>query len=221
MSLTVAVVLLIAGCGEPPPRRSPGEPPGLAQTDPYTLQGPRDLLRDYPPLTGDGMLNVVVEIPAGTNAKWEVDKASGNLKWELLDGKPRIVQYLPYPGNYGMVPGTLMPEDLGGDGDPLDVIVLGPAVPRGAIVRARVLGVLKMLDRGEQDDKLVAVPSNSPLGQVEDLEQLNREFAGVTEILETWFANYKGPGKIELKGYGDREEAEEILQAAVSAYTGK
>ena len=57
--------------------------------------------------------------------------------WEFKDGKPRIVKYLGYPGNYGMVPKTLLPENLGGDGDPLDVIVLGPQVERGSVIKCK------------------------------------------------------------------------------------
>ena len=214
----VFCTLFLAGCTAPtPPCESFDQTPGLSWVDPYTLEGEKHLVRDYPPLDPTGLLNVVVEIPTGTNAKWEVDKTTGQLAWEFRDGEPRIVSYLAYPGNYGMIPGTLLPEDLGGDGDPLDVIVLGPAVPRGRVVRARLLGVLKLLDDGEQDDKLIAVQQNSPLNQVADLDQLNREFNGVAEILEIWFSNYKGPGEMESLGFGNRAEAQEILRAAVAA----
>ena len=53
----------------------------------------------------------MVEIPAGSNDKWEVDKTSGALYWEQEDGKPRVVQYLAYPGNYGMIPRTSLPHE--------------------------------------------------------------------------------------------------------------
>jgi len=210
--------LLLAGCTPAPPYEFPDHAPGLAPIGSHTLVGPKNLLRDYPPIDDSGLLNVVVEIPTGTSAKWEVDKSTGHLEWNLRDGKPRVVAYLPYPGNYGMVPRSSLPMALGGDGDPLDVIVLGPAVPRGSVVQARLLGVLKMLDAGEHDDKLIAVPQDSALGQVEDLDALTREFPGVTEIIETWFENYQGPGTVELQGYGDLAEAEAILQAAIAAY---
>jgi inorganic pyrophosphatase len=117
-----------------------------------------------------------------------------------------------------MIPRTLLPEDRGGDGDPLDVIVLGPAVPRGSVVQARLLGMLRALDDGELDHKLIAVPPDSPLGSVATLDELSREFGGITEILQIWFANYKGPGEMELRGYAGRDEAEALLQAAIAAY---
>jgi len=91
------------------------------------------------------------------------DRATGKLEWEFKSEKPRFVSYLAYPGHHGTVPGTLLPEHQGGDGDPLDVIVVGPAVPRGSVVTARLLGGLRLMDRGEQDDKLIAVQPDSPL----------------------------------------------------------
>ena len=186
--------------------------------DPLLHVHDRSYLNDYPPVLENGAINVVVEIPAGTTAKWEVTKPEGELRWELKDDKPRVVQYLGYPGNYGMIPRTLLPEELGGDGDPLDVIVLGKAVERGSVLRARLIGVMHMLDGGELDDKLIAVRPDSPFGRVQNLEDLQKQFPGVTTILETWFSNYKGPGKIEVPGFSDVSRAREILEAAVEAY---
>jgi inorganic pyrophosphatase len=128
------------------------------------------------------------------------------------------VDYLGYPGNYGMVPRTLLPKELGGDGDPLDVLVLGPAVPRGAVVRARVIGVLELFDGGEQDDKLLAVLEDTPFADIRDLRELDARFPGVSEIARIWFTNYKGPGVMESRGFGSAERALEILTAAMAAY---
>ena len=68
--------------------------------NPYVLATPANLLTGYPAVNPDGTINAVVEIPAGTTAKWQVSKRDGTLEWEFLNGKPRIVEYLPYPGNY-------------------------------------------------------------------------------------------------------------------------
>ncbi len=192
--------------------------PGLKAVDHYTLVGSKHLLTGYEALNTDGDINVVVEIPTGTTAKWQVTPDDGALKWEFKNGKPRIVKYLGYPGNYGMIPRTLLPEELGGDGDPLDVIVLGPAVHRGSVVKAKLLGVLKYLDAGEQDDKLFAVLFDTPLYEANSLKELDEKFPGVTSIIEIWFSHYKGPGIMEFKGYGDKKEAREILNAAIKAF---
>jgi inorganic pyrophosphatase len=187
-------------------------------TDPYTLVGEKSFLTGYEPLNPDGDINVVVEIPAGTLEKWEVVEPDGELRWEFKNDKPRVVQYLGYPGNYGMVPQTLLPKELGGDGDPLDVIVLSPAVPRGSVVKARLIGVLRLLDGGEQDDKLLAVQQDTPLYDVNSLEELDEKYQGVSEIVRIWFSNYKGPGKMEAKGFGDEAEARRILDTAISEF---
>ncbi|MEM7037131.1 MAG: inorganic diphosphatase [Bacteroidota bacterium] len=171
-----------------------------------------------PARDADGNINIVVEIPAGTQAKWEVEKESGDLVWERKNGDYRVVQYLGYPGNYGMVPQTLLDKAEGGDGDPLDVILLGAAVERGSVVPAKLVGVLRLLDGGEQDDKLIAVPAEGPFSEAEELEEVKAKYGGALEIVELWFSNYKGPGEMESKGFGDRAAAEAILKVAHIAY---
>ena len=201
-------------CSSAPNRRSSH----LKSVDRYTLIGEKNFLNGYEPINSDETINVVVEIPAGSNAKWEVTKPDGRLKWEFKNGRPRVVKYLPYPGNYGMVPRTLLPKELGGDGDPLDVITLGPTRRRGSVVKAKLIGVLKLLDGGEQDDKLLAVLNNSPFSNVDNLDELDKQFPGVTQIIELWFSNYKGPGQMKSQGFGDVREARKILHKAVEAF---
>lgn len=191
----------------------------LTSPDAYTLVGDRNFVTGYEPIRDDGDINVVVEIPAGTIEKWEVVKPRGEMKWEFKNGTPRIVEYIGYPGNYGMVPKTLLPEESGGDGDPLDVIVLGPPVKRGSVVKARLIGVLKLLDQGERDDKLIAVLPDSPFHKVTTLTDLNDRFHGVSDIIRIWFSNYKGPGKMVSQGFGDEKEAARILDDAIKAFS--
>jgi inorganic pyrophosphatase len=176
-----------------------------------------NLLTSAPARNPDGSVNALIEIPAGTNAKWEVNE-EGVLEWEMKDGKPRVVRYLAYPGSYGMVPGTLQSPKDGGDGDPLDVIVLGPALERGALIPVRLIGVLRLRDDDERDDKLIAVQPGSPLGDVSGLSELDERHPGVSRILEIWFENYKGPGRIESGGFADRAEAVRILDRAVASF---
>jgi inorganic pyrophosphatase len=142
----------------------------------------------------------VIEIPAGSTEKWEMNKSRpGFLEWERetdAEGNEslRNIRYLPYPFNYGALPGTMAARDEGGDCDPLDVVVLGPALTAGATVAVRALGRLAMIDHGELDDKILAVTVDDPLYKdIETLEDLNRHFPGITLIIETWFKNYKGP----------------------------
>jgi len=193
-------------------------PATLPQTDPLLHVNAKSYLDGYAPLHEDGRVNVVVEIPAGTTGKWEVTKPDGELRWEIRDGKPRVVQYLGYPGNYGMIPRTLLPKDLGGDGDPLDVLILGEAVGRGEVIPARIIGVMRMIDGGEHDDKLIAVRDNSHFSKVHSVAQLRKEFGGIETIIRQWFANYKGPGKITVNAFQEADEARKILDASIEAY---
>ncbi len=193
----------------------------LKKVDNFTIESKRNF-NDFAASGQENMVNVIVEIPTGTSAKWELNKDNKyQIIWEYKKGAPRIVNYLGYPGNYGTVPQTSLPKELGGDGDPLDVIVLGQAAPRGEVVAARLIGVLKMLDNGEQDDKLIAVLSkDSPFEGVKTLKQLDEEFVGVKDIINIWFANYKGSnGGTKVLGWGNEQEANHILHKAKMAYS--
>ena len=94
------------------------------------------------------------------------------------------------------------------------MFVLGAAVKREAKLNVRIIGALKLLDRGEQDDKLLAVSPGTPFWEVNSINQLNTEFPGVSVIIETWLSNYKGIGKIESQGIIEREPALQILEQA-------
>ncbi len=178
----------------------------------------KNLLRDFIAVYEDGEVNAAIEIPSGTMEKWEINKTTGLIEWELVNDIPRIVNYLGYPGNYGFIPRTLLSKEQGGDGDPLDIIVLGPPKERGEVVKCKIIGVLFLTDRGEQDDKLVAVSKDSPLYQVNKMSELNDNYSGVPEILQLWFVNYKGPGIMESKGFGDKDRAMDIIKAAMMEF---
>jgi inorganic pyrophosphatase len=191
---------------------------GLVLKDSRTITGPRNFLRGYPAIVAPGTVNAVVEVPAGYVDKWEVKSDDGWLHWDLKDGKPRHVNYLGYPCNYGMVPRTVLSKKRGGDGDPLDVLVLGAALPRGSVIPVRVIGLLEMHDKGDLDVKLVAVRDGTAFANVHSIAELNEQFAGVTSILETWFDNYKGPGVVVTKGFGDPKRALAVLEDAAKDF---
>tara|TARA_R110002124_G_scaffold110042_2_gene263562 strand:+ start:5218 stop:6723 length:1506 start_codon:yes stop_codon:yes gene_type:complete len=188
--------------------------------DQTTLFSTTDLMK-IPAMNISNEVNALIEIPTGTSAKWELNRHNTHqIIWELKNDKPRIVNYLGYPGNYGTIPSTAMPKELGGDGDPLDVLVLGQSIPRGEVISVRLIAVLKMLDGGEQDDKLIAVISeDSPFSGVESISQLNSQFPGVLDIIRIWFESYKGPnGDMESQGFGDHIEAMAVLKKSIQAY---
>lgn len=176
---------------------------------------PQDHLPDINAIHNDSLVNAVIEIPAGSIQKWELNKSTNKIEWELVDGKKRIVNYIGYPGNYGFIPGTYLSKSSGGDGDPLDIIVLGPPAARGEIIETRIIGILFLRDRGEQDDKIIALQSDSPFKHIHSIAELNDNFVGVTSILQLWFTNYKGPGKMEFRGFGEADTALQVLYTAM------
>ncbi len=125
------------------------------------------------------IINVIVEIPKGSKNKYEIDKETGLIK---LDRAMKTAQ--DYPFDYGFVPQTLWE-----DGDALDVILLttNPLFP-GILVEARPVAVIHMIDGGEGDDKVIAVPKNDPRWEgVKDLEDINpHTVKEIQHFLETY-----------------------------------
>jgi inorganic pyrophosphatase len=192
----------------------------MTVVDDYTLQGKVNFISGIESGDANGNINVVIEIPKGTKGKWEVSGDDPTkIIWEFKKGKPRTVEYLNgYPGNYGTVPRTSMPADFGGDGEPLDVVVLGDVLPRGEVVKVKVLGILNLQEGDEFDGKLLAVVIGSKEAKASTWQELNKLFPGSVDAVSSWFSNYKGPGEIELTGIGSAEQAMEVVAASASAY---
>ena len=166
----------------------------------------------------NGYLHAVIEIPAGSVEKWEVNKTTGKLEREIKDGKPRTINYLGYPGNYGFIPQTLLSKENGGDGDPLDVLVIGYQCKQAEIVPCKIIGVLRLLDNGEQDDKLIAVQPGGPFSEFSDIDSLAMQYPKVLTSIENWFSNYKGLGQMISNGFGNAREAMKVVSLARSTY---
>ncbi len=180
---------------------------------------PIDYLRDIAPMNPDGTVNAVIEIPAGSLQKWETNKKTGQIEWSTdHNGTPRTIHYLPYPANYGMVPQTWLPPSEGGDNDPIDIFIIGESLPRGSVVVCRVIGVIHLIDRGELDDKLIAVTANSPFEKVSSLREFELICPDCVTQLSTWLLNYKATGKTEISATGDELVAADLLQKAIAAF---
>lgn len=168
-----------------------------------TPSASKEVLPDYgiaPLRDKQGNITAVIEIPAGTNHKYEYNYESKKFVCEIRNGKPRVVKFLPYPGNYGFIPGTLMDQERGGDGDALDVLVLSESIPQGRVIGIKPIATLKLIDKGEEDHKIIAVPANKELNvlNVTSFEDLS---APVKEIIKTWFTSYKGPDKMKFQSW--------------------
>jgi len=151
----------------------------------------------------------IVEIPKNSRAKYELDKDSGLL---LLDRV--LYSSINYPYNYGFIPQTYCD-----DGDPLDILVLSQIeiVPM-CLVEAKPIGVMRMIDEGEMDDKIIAVAVNDmSVSHIEDVSELP---AHSIKELRSFFEDYK---KLENKtvvveDFQGKEVAHQVIEQSIIDY---
>ncbi|MCB9163277.1 MAG: inorganic diphosphatase [Flavobacteriales bacterium] len=163
-------------------------------------------LNELPAVVRPGVLNAVIEIPAGTVEKRQYDEATNSFPVDMRNGVPRRITFLPYPANYGFIPGTRMLKEEGGDGDAVDVFVLCGTLPSGTVLEVEAIGIIELLDAGERDDKLIALPVDPALRTVE-AEDIHELPAAAREILVTWLLNYDPVDGAELIGVKGKAEA--------------
>jgi inorganic pyrophosphatase len=148
------------------------------------------------------IVNAVVEIPLHSVQKYEYDK-----KLQVFRLDRTLHSPVHYPGDYGFIPGT-----LGLDGDPLDVLVLvdSPSFP-GCLIEVRPIGVLRMVDQGQRDSKILAVANNDPI--YIDVKNYSEVYPHILREIEHFFSIYK---KLESKatetiGWEDVEAARRAI----------
>jgi inorganic pyrophosphatase len=150
-------------------------------------------------------VHLLVEIPKGSRNKYEWDPELQAIKLDRF-----LFSSVVYPTDYGFIPDT-----DGEDGDPLDAMcIVSEATFPGCVIAVKVIGLFKMLDDGEVDDKILCVPMNDPnWNHVEGLEDIS---AQLKSEISHFFAIYKGPeGKVvEVDGWYPREEAQSTIVAA-------
>jgi inorganic pyrophosphatase len=154
-------------------------------------------------------VRAVIEIPKNSRTKYEIDKETGLLSLDRI-----LFSSVMYPENYGFIPQTYCE-----DGDALDIIVLCSAqLAPLTLVDTKIIGVMKMIDGGETDDKLIAVAKGDPtLREIKDLSDLSELKIGE---LRTFFEDYKKLEKkhVEITGFFNREEAIKVLNDSIELY---
>ena len=159
-------------------------------------------------------INVIVEIPQGGHpVKYELDKASGAV---FVDRFLHTAMF--YPGNYGFVPHT-----LAADGDPIDVLIVGPvSVVPGAVVRCRPIGALLMEDEAGSDEKIIAVPVDELHPFYTNVRSHEDLPAILCEQIAHFFSHYKDlePGKwVRIARWAGPDEAAALITAAIDRAT--
>jgi len=156
----------------------------------------------------NGTINVVVEIPAGSSHKIEWDRKIGVMRLDRVEPK-----LFAKPTNYGFIPQT-----LDEDGDELDVLLItDDPLPTGIVVEATVLGVMKFVDDGEVDDKIIAVPSDDRHtgNAIKKLEDLPAQLIRQIEFHFNHYKDLKKPGSTVVDGFEGVDEAKQIIAKAI------
>jgi len=162
--------------------------------------------------TGDNppeYVNGIIEIPKGSRAKYEIDKDSGLIKLDRV-----IYASMYYPLNYGFIPQT-----LGEDHDPLDIVVLTQvSVVPNCLIPSKVIGVMRMIDRGEGDDKIIAVAmQDASVSHINDVKELPEYFK---VELKHFFENYKvlEDKVVVVDEFQSKERAQVIIRTSIESY---
>ena len=157
-------------------------------------------------------VNGLIEIPQGSRTKYEIDKETGLLKLDRV-----IYSSFHYPVNYGFIPQT-----LGHDGDPLDILVLcSQSIQSLCLVQATVIGNMQMIDSGEKDDKIIAVATKDPsVNHITSIAEMPKHF--IIE-LRNYFEQYKvlENKQVQIEDFQDKEIAYEIINEAIAYYKEK
>ena len=157
-------------------------------------------------------VNGIIEIPKGSRAKYELDKDSGLLKMDRV-----LYSSVYYPANYGFIPQTYCD-----DKDPLDILILSQIdIVPFCLVEAKVIGVMRMVDNGEADDKIIAVAEGDmSVNHINDISELPAHFF---RELKTFFEDYK---KLENKSvviedFQSKFLALQIIEKSIEDYNKK
>ncbi|HEC1727703.1 TPA: inorganic diphosphatase [Campylobacter lari] len=157
-------------------------------------------------------LNAVIEIPYGSNIKYELDKESGAIMVDRV-----MYSAMFYPANYGFIPNT-----LADDGDPIDVLVLNEyPIQAGAVIPCRLIGVLLMEDESGMDEKLLAVPVSKIDPRYDNIKSLDDLPKASLDKIKNFFETYKmlEPNKwVKVKEFAGIEKAGEILENSIKNY---
>ncbi|HLO67640.1 MAG TPA: inorganic diphosphatase [Holophaga sp.] len=188
-------------------RQTPAKPTATKQA---AAKPAKNLLVETDPINVDGTVNIVIVVPAGKGAKFEVE---GKARLAAEARKPAAGQVPTF--SYAAVPHTTLAKDKGGDGKAADAIVLGATASAGAVVKGRVLGILVFAGAAEGDRKLIVAAEGSPFYGCRNIADLDAKFPGEAAKAQTFFTSYKGKAAITAAAPEDRPAAIKFLGDAI------
>jgi inorganic pyrophosphatase len=155
------------------------------------------------------LVTAVIEIPRGSRNKYELDKETGMMKLDRV-----LYSAVHYPGDYGFIPRTLHE-----DGDPIDILVRinEPTFP-GCQIECRPIGVLRMLDKGEPDDKVLAVPASDPFhNEYFDIADIPQHYLKEVEHFFHIYKDLEGK-RVQVVGWDKSEVAMQLIEESIERY---
>lgn len=190
----------------------------LAATAGLVLAGCRTKYENLPTFSPERkLLQVVVEMPAGTNHAQRYDASRGEFVPERRAGLDHVVEFLPCPGNSGFIPGTSLSPAAGAP--TLAALVLAEAQPAGTVLEVVPIGLVTLDDNGVLRPVVLAVParpSQQILPAIVTWQELLARYPGAREVLRQWFQHQGRPGEVRIVSWKDEKAAERQVRQALN-----
>ena len=163
-----------------------------------------------PTYSGSRQLQAVIETPAGNNLQLKYDRQTQEFINAKTAGKDRVVEFLPYPGNYGFIPST----EVNKDGDGLPVLVLAERAEAGTVMDVVPLGILQLETDGEISPIVIAVPARPSERTIDatTLSVFSQRYPAAQTILKEWFVNNNRAESTKFVAWRDERFADKEIQ---------
>ncbi|MHC2992792.1 inorganic pyrophosphatase [Pontibacter sp. HJ8] len=163
-----------------------------------------------PTYTPRKQLQAVIEVPAGDATKLRYNRQTKAFEADKQAGQDRIINFLPYPANFGFIPST----ETNAQAKPLEIVVLSGRVETGTVMEVIAIGVLQLETDGELDHKIVAVPARPSERTIDatDFGSLSTRYPAAKEILQQWFVHQNPTAKSRFVGWRNEHFADQEIQ---------
>lgn len=174
------------------------------------LTGCKTDYANLPTYTGNRQLQAVIEVPAGNNLQLKYDKKKQEFIEDKDAGEDRVVEFLPFPGNYGFIPST----EVDKNGRGLNILVLTERAETGTVMEVVPVGVLQLETNGDLEPLVIAVPARPSDRTVEatSMAELTKNYPAVKEIIRLWFVHQNPALNTKFVAWRDERFADQEIQ---------